>query len=66
MLSGCFAASDTGGTEVDYQGILDNLVQSVLHSVKKLGFRQRSWVFQRDNDIKQHKTMVEKEKMDCF
>ena len=57
MFWGCFAASGTGCIDCvqgimksgDYQKIL---ARNVGPSVRKLGLRQRSWVFQQDNDPK--------------
>ncbi len=57
MFWGCFAASGTGCIDCvqgimksgDYQKIL---AHNVGPSVRKLGLRQRSWVFQQDNDPK--------------
>uniref|UniRef100_A0A8C5MLE8 Transposase n=1 Tax=Leptobrachium leishanense TaxID=445787 RepID=A0A8C5MLE8_9ANUR len=57
MFWGCFAASGTGCLECvqgimkseDYQRILGRTVEP---SVRKLGLRPRSWVFQQDNDPK--------------
>ena len=57
MFWGCFAASGTGCLDCvhgimkseDYQIILE---RNVGPSVRKLGLRQRSWVFQQDNDPK--------------
>lgn len=57
MFWGCFAASGTGCLDCvhgimkseDYQRILGH---NVGPSVRKLGLRQRSWVFQQDNDPK--------------
>uniref|UniRef100_A0A8C5PSH6 Transposase n=1 Tax=Leptobrachium leishanense TaxID=445787 RepID=A0A8C5PSH6_9ANUR len=57
MLWSCFAASGTGCLECvqgimkseDYQRILGRTVEP---SVRKLGLRPRSWVFQQDNDPK--------------
>ena len=54
MFWGCFAASCTGCLDCvhgimkseDYQRILE---RNVGPSVRKLGLRQRSWVFQQDN-----------------
>uniref|UniRef100_A0A8C4SC68 Transposase n=1 Tax=Erpetoichthys calabaricus TaxID=27687 RepID=A0A8C4SC68_ERPCA len=57
MFWGCFAASGTGCLDCvqgimkseDYQKILG---RNVGPSVRKLGLRQRSWVFQQDSDPK--------------
>ena len=57
MFWGCFAASGTGCLDCvqgimkseDYQKILG---RNVGPSVRKLGLRPRSWVFQQDNDPK--------------
>ena len=57
MFWDCFAASGTRCLDCmhgimkseDYQRILE---RNVGHSVRKLGLRQRSWVFQQDNDPK--------------
>ena len=57
MFWGCFAASGTGCLDFVY-GIMKSedyqimLERNVGPSVRKLGFRQRSWVFQQDNDPK--------------
>lgn len=57
MFWGCFAASGTGCLDSvqgvmkseDYQNVLG---RNVGPSVRQLGLRQRSWVFQQDNDPK--------------
>ncbi|KAG2456820.1 TC1A transposase, partial [Polypterus senegalus] len=57
MFWGCFAASGTGYLDC-VQGIMKSenyqkiLGRNVGPSVRKLGLRQRSWVFQQDNDPK--------------
>ena len=65
MFWGCFAASGTGCVDCvqgimkseDYQRMLE---RNVGPSVRKLGLRQRSWVFQQDNDPKHSSKSTQK------
>uniref|UniRef100_A0A803K3T0 Transposase Tc1-like domain-containing protein n=1 Tax=Xenopus tropicalis TaxID=8364 RepID=A0A803K3T0_XENTR len=65
MFWGCFAASGTGCLKCvqgimkseDYQRILGRTVEP---SVRKLGLRPKSWVFQQDNDPKHTSKSTEK------